>query len=148
MFESVSAFVGVVVSLFPFTGATWFVLFSIGFFIWLFWKAHRENNPLIRWEDLFIDNHEQRVSPYRMGYMLGLVVSTWLIIKMSDRDALNFDIFVAYLSYLLGGAGWTEFVNRRGRGNSSSGEGYNNPTTRERPSEEPLPVSDGRNNRY
>lgn len=113
MFQTLIDSVSSVFHALPFTGATWFVIAIIAFVVWMFSKAHRDSNSTVRWEDLIIDPQLNKVSPYKLGYLIGMIVSTWLIISLSDRNSLDFDIFGLYLSYLLGGAGWSEFVNKR-----------------------------------
>ncbi|TFG99973.1 hypothetical protein E4H12_00855 [Candidatus Thorarchaeota archaeon] len=94
----------------PFSTATWFVLGILAFFVWLFTKAHRNANSAIDWEDLILDYDTiggvPRVSPYKVGYLIGLIVGTWVVIGFADGNLLTWDIFGGYLAYLLGGAGW------------------------------------------
>ena len=90
----------------PFSSATWIVLAILAFFVWLFAKAQRDPNSRVDWEDLFITSETERVSPYKLGFMVGMIVSTWVVIKFADANMLTWDIFGGYLAYLLGGAGW------------------------------------------
>lgn len=96
----------------PFTGATWFVLATLAFFIWLFVKADRTPGSPVMWEHLIIDSNNDRASPYKVGYLVGLIVGTWIILTLTDGDKLDFDMFGVYLTYLLGGAGVNSFVKR------------------------------------
>ena len=93
------------ISSIPFSAATWFVLATMVFFVWLFAKADRDPKSPIIWEHLIIDSCNNRASPYKMGYLVGLIVATWIVVTASDKDKLTLDIFGAYLTYLLGGAG-------------------------------------------
>lgn len=90
----------------PFSTATWFLLFVLLFFVWLFSKAHRNPASKVDWEDLILDHATDRVSPYKVGYLVGVIVSTWVVVKFADGDKLSWDILGGYLMYLLGGAGW------------------------------------------
>lgn len=90
----------------PITGATWLVVGILAFFIWLFTKAQRNPNSAFDWEHFFIDSETNRASPYKLGYMIGIIVGTWVIISFADGNKLTWDIFGGYLMYLLGGAGW------------------------------------------
>lgn len=90
----------------PITGATWLVVGILAFFIWLFTKAQRNPTSAFDWEHFFIDSETNRASPYKLGYMIGIIVGTWVIISFADSDKLSWDIFGGYLMYLLGGAGW------------------------------------------
>lgn len=89
----------------PFSGATWMVLALLGFFVWLFKKADADPDSPIQWEHLIVDSETNRASPYKLGYLLGLIVATWIVIRFVDAGTLNWDIFGGYLMYLLGGAG-------------------------------------------
>lgn len=107
----------------PFTGATWFVLAVLAFFVWLFVKADAKPNSPVQWEHLIIDSNNDRTSPYKVGYIIGLIVATWIILTLTDTGKLDFDMFGVYLTYLLGGAGINSFV-KRGENN------YNDETDR------------------
>lgn len=104
----------------PFTSATWFVLFTLGFFVWVFAKANNSSLSPVRWEHLVVDSHNDRVSPYKTGYLVGLIVSTWIVLTIADKDKLSYDIFGIYLTYLLGGAGWNSMVKLKEVGSSST----------------------------
>lgn len=114
--ETIASVVSVAKLLVPITSATWFVLSIMLFLFILFSYSHRrkERGKVgINWEDLIIDPEINRVSPYKVGYLIGVVVSTWIVISLADEKMISFDIMGLYLSYLLGGAGWNEFVQRR-----------------------------------
>ncbi len=96
----------------PFSGATWFVLGTLAFFIWLFVKADSKPDSPVQWEHLIIDSSNDRTSPYKVGYLVGLIVGTWIILTLTDGGDLDFDMFGVYLTYLLGGAGVNSFVKR------------------------------------
>lgn len=96
----------------PFTQATWFTLFTLLFFVWLFAKAsHDPSNP-IKWEHLIIDSDNNRASPYKVGYLIGVIIGTWIVLRWADTGALTYDILGMYLTYLLGGAGVNSFAKR------------------------------------
>jgi hypothetical protein len=112
-------FINIVTSIFaaiPFSAASWFVLCTLGFFIWLFAKASKEKNNPIYWEHLIIDSQNDRASPYKVGYLVGIIVSTWIVIQFEDKDHLTFDILGTYLTFLLGGAGVNQFTKSKSTG--------------------------------
>lgn len=102
----------------PFSGPSWFIIAILGFLVWIFAKASRNPTSKVDWEDLIIDTRTQRVTPYKLGYLIGMIVSTWITISLADANKLTFDIFGLYLSYLLGGAGWMAMVNKKGGGSA------------------------------
>ena len=91
-------------SLIPFSFATWFVVFVLGFFVWLFAKASQNPTSIVSWEHLIVDSANDRASPYKLGYLVGVIVSTWIVITFADGGKLSFDILGTYLTFLLGGA--------------------------------------------
>lgn len=114
MFDMVLSKIAAVYNLIPFSAATWSVIGTLFVFVWLFSKASRDPNSPIMWEHLIVDTQNDRASPYKLGYLLGMIVSTWIVVNFADRDKLTFDIFGLYLTYLLGGASWSSFMKTKG----------------------------------
>jgi hypothetical protein len=81
----------------------------------LFAKAHQNPDSPVRWEHLITDSYNNRTSPYKLGYLIGLIVATWLVVFLANKEDnhLSFDIFAAYLAYLLGGAGWNSYMKNK-----------------------------------
>jgi hypothetical protein len=96
----------------PFSLATWFILGILGFSVWIFYRASKNPENIISWEHLVIDTSTNRASPYKVGYLVGIIVSSWIVITFADTAKLTFDILGMYLSYLLGGAGMNAFIKR------------------------------------
>ncbi len=96
----------------PFSAATWVVIFTLGFFVLLFAKASHNRANSVKWEHLILETATNRASPYKLGYLVGIIVSTWLIIRIADAGDLTLDLFGAYLAYLLGGASVNIFRTR------------------------------------
>ena len=119
MFEQTLARVIAAWNTIPFSAATWSVIVTLLVFLWLFSKASRDPNSPIKWEHLIVDSQNDRASPYKLGFMLGMIVGTWIVVNMADKDKLTFDIFGMYLTYLLGGASWNQFMKTKGGENTS-----------------------------
>lgn len=113
MFDNILQHFTELIAAIPFTGPTWFVLFVLGFFVWLFAKANKDPKSPIQWEHLIIDASTNRASPYKLGYLIGLIVGTWIVVVLLDKGKLGLDIFGAYLTYLLGGTGINIFKRDR-----------------------------------
>jgi hypothetical protein len=109
-------------TLFPFTGASWFVIFGLIVLTLIFYVEHRDPKSTVRFEHLICDSTNNRASPYKLGYLIGVAVSTWMIITMSDKGTLTFDMLSVYLMYLLGGAGWNSFVKNKNGSDSADVE--------------------------
>lgn len=113
MFETVLAKIGALYTAIPFSAATWFVIGALAVFVWIFSKASRDPNSPIKWEHLIVDSQNDRASPYKLGFLLGMIVSTWIVVNFADKDKLSFDIFGMYLTYLLGGASFNSFMKTK-----------------------------------
>ena len=103
-------FIRTVLATLPFSTATWFVIGILGFSVWVFMKASHNPASPVRWEDMIVDSTTNRTSPYKLGYLIGVIVSTWVIITILDSGKLGLDILGAYLTFLVGGAGFTEWL--------------------------------------
>lgn len=102
--------------------ATWFVVAILGFFVFLFARASGDPKSQIDWEDLIVDSRIGKASPYKLGYLIGVIVSTWIVISFADVGKLSFDILGTYLTFLLGGAGVNLLVKRSDDNTSTATE--------------------------
>lgn len=114
MFDLVMTRLGAIFQAIPFTAATWTVIGVLLLFVWLFGKASRDPKNPIKWEHLIVDSTNDRASPYKMGYLIGGLVSTWIVVTLTDKGSLTYDIFGMYLTYLLGGAGVNTYFKAKG----------------------------------
>lgn len=113
MFEATMSMISTGFAAIPFTAASWAVIGTLILFVWLFGKASRDPNSPIKWEHLIVDSQNDRASPYKMGFLVGGLVGTWIVVTLTDKDKLTFDIFGLYLTYLLGGAGFNSFLKSK-----------------------------------
>lgn len=97
----------------PFSSATWIVLAILMFVVWIFSRSNKDPKSPLQWEHLIIDSQNDRASPYKLGYLVGVIVSTWLVITLTDSGKVTYDIVLIYLAFLLGGAGWSSFVKSK-----------------------------------
>ena len=107
---SIADFIRTILEALPFAKATWFVIFVLGFSVLLFMRASKNPNSKVNWEDMIIDSSTNRTSPYKLGYLIGVIVSTYVVITFMDGGKLGLDVLGAYLTYLVGGAGFTEWL--------------------------------------
>lgn len=139
MIDSFLTFISQFFQALPFSGATWFTLFTLFFFVWLFSKASRDPLNPLKWEHLIIDSQDNRASPYKMGYLIGVIVGTWIVIRLADQTTLSFDILGMYLTYLVTGAGVNSFVKSRQVGQNKT------ETTVVQTTTQAVPTRDGKN---
>lgn len=119
MFDIITTKIGAFFTMLPFTGATWFVLATLGFFIWLFARASKNPRSMVNWEDLIVDSNNNRASPYKVGYLIGVIVATWLIVTINDTQTLTFDMLGMYLTFLATGAGINTFSKAKSSGDTT-----------------------------
>lgn len=105
----------------PFSSATWFVIGILIFSTALFVKASKDPNSKVNWEDMIIDSKSNRTSPYKLGFLIGSIVSTWIVIILSDRGTLTYDMFGIYLLYMVSGAGFVEWLKHGKKDQSTEG---------------------------
>jgi len=120
MFSSITSYTSLIFSVLPFSGATWFTLFTLFFFVWVFSRASKDPLNPLKWEHLIIDSQDNRASPYKLGYLIGVIVGTWIVIRFADKNVLNFDILGMYLTYLVTGAGVNSFVKSKQAGQNKT----------------------------
>lgn len=114
MLTSLITHMSAVFAAIPFTAATWFVIMILAGLVVLFARSSRDPKSPIQWEHLIIDSTNERASPYKLGFLIGMIVSTWLVLTFADQGKLTYDIFGMYLTYLLGGAGWNSLMKTKG----------------------------------
>ena len=102
--------IGVLFNNIPFSTATWFVIGILSFCTWIFMKSSKNPDSPVRWEHMIIDSATDRTSPYKLGYLIGVIIATWVVITLLDTQKLGIDILGVYLTYLVGGAGFTEWL--------------------------------------
>lgn len=134
MFQTILSGIHTFFQAIPFSSQTWFVLMIIAVIWYLFAKANKDPKSPIRWEDLIIDvtaDKSERVSPYKLGYLIGIVVGTWIVLSFADGGKLTYDIFGMYLTFLLGGAGWSAFMRNKQQSNAYGNDSYDNTYNRD-----------------
>lgn len=67
---------------------------------------------LVRWQsdkssrvdlsDLIIDTKTNKVSLFKIGQAISLLVSTWAFVVMVHRDSLNWEFFITYMGIWAG----------------------------------------------
>jgi hypothetical protein len=108
-----------------------FILVLGMIFFYMLWKANRQGNLI--WTDLITNKGTTVVSLTKMLQLIGGMVGTWLMIKLTLQEKLTEEYLMIYLTYVGAIEGWSKFVAARygatfdpnGNG-SSNGNGNNN----------------------
>lgn len=103
-----------------FSASIFFLLAVFAFFIYVFVKADKDPNSELEYEDLFLDTATRKTNPYKLGFLVGIFIGGWVIVVQSDNGTLTSELFLIYLTYLLGGAGIKSFIAKKyGNGDNS-----------------------------
>ena len=93
-----------------FSPATWFLLIAFLVMVSAITRAHLNPKSRLDWEDLLLDEHTFKMSLIKLGQMIGIIVSTWVVIDIVDtKHSIGVEILLAYLAFLLGGYGISTF---------------------------------------
>lgn len=84
----------------------------------VFKASHREENA-IDWVDFITDPRNGNLSLSKLGHLTGIVISSWVIVSMSDDGKMTFDIFGLYLAFAGGTAGWSSYLKAKFPGANS-----------------------------
>lgn len=90
-----------------------FVLLTFAFFVYIFYRAHKNPDSELDYTDLFLDTTTRKVNPYKLGFLVGIFIGAWVVVVQSDNSTLTAEIFAVYLTYLLGGAGIKSFITKK-----------------------------------
>lgn len=76
-------------------------------FVYLFAKAHKANK--LDWTDL-LTSKGNKVSLTKFLQLVGGVSATWIMVVMTLRDKLTYDLLLIYLTYVGAIEAWSKFV--------------------------------------
>lgn len=82
-----------------------------------FKASHREENAL-DWVD-FITDQNGKLSASKLSQMIGLIISSWVVVVLADKGSISFDIFGLYLAFAAGTAGWSSYLKAKFAGSSN-----------------------------
>ena len=93
--------------------------------------------------DLVTEPLRGRLSAAKIGQLVGLIVSTWIVIKLTISGTLTYDIFGMYLLYVAGVDLYGKHLRQKGLppGVSSTKKTETETTTTVK--QEPLPPKEG-----
>lgn len=103
-----------------------YALFIIGlfsFFLYLLFKAQKDKR--LDWVDI-ITKDGQRVSLTKILNLIGGIIATWIVVQLALDGNLDWEIFVAYLTYVASIEGFSKFVQAKYNRHGSGRPGGNN----------------------
>jgi hypothetical protein len=90
-----------------------FLTFVLCAFVYMFYKATRRAEKSLDWTDLITDKGNNSVSITRLTQLIGLIISTWVIIVLTTSGKVTYDMYGMYLSFVVGGTGWTNYLKMK-----------------------------------
>lgn len=72
--------------------------------------------------DLITTPDTGRLSAAKVGQLVGLIVSTWVIITLTTKDSLSLDLFLCYLTYVAGVDLFGKFLRWKSSSDSTASE--------------------------
>lgn len=91
---------------------TFWLFLAVVIILWAFWRAQSRGE--LKWTDMITAPGTDKLSLSKVGQAIGIVISSWAIIIMVDKDKLSSEIFGVWLAFLLGGAGWSSYLKAKG----------------------------------
>lgn len=88
------------------------VIFIIIISFWLYIRYIRPD-PIASPLDLIKHETSGQLSMTKIGQVLGVIISTWVVVKLTLMRALNIDIFLVYLSYIAGADAFSKWLHLR-----------------------------------
>ena len=92
----------------------------IGIFIRLIRETH--HNRAIDWTGLVTAKGTNIVSLTKLIQLVGSVVGSWVVIKMTLQEKITWDIFSIYLAYTASVEGYSKFLSAKYGGSYATGK--------------------------
>lgn len=87
-------------------------LVLFGIFLWALYRAHKAGN--VDWLDMITNVDQQtgdvKVSTTKVLQLVGGLTGTFIVIKLTLQNSINWDIFAIYLSYVASIDGFSKFM--------------------------------------
>jgi len=114
----------------------------LGFFVVLIlWFAHYlRKDPVASPLDLVTEPLRGRLSAAKIGQLTGLIVSTWIVVTMTMKGTITYDIFGLYLLYVAGVDLYGKFLRTKGLPEGMTSVKKTETTTTVK--QEPLPIKE------
>jgi len=84
------------------------------------WFAyHLRKDPKANPLDLITAPDTGRLSSAKIGQLIGLIVSTWVVITLASKGSLGVDIFLAYLAFTGGVDMFGKYLRYKDKSNNA-----------------------------
>lgn len=84
------------------------IAFMIAVFLFALYRAQKAER--LNWLDMITSTGSNKVSTTKILQLVGGVVATWIVIKLTLQGALNWDIFAIYLGYVASIDGFSKLL--------------------------------------
>lgn len=102
-------------------------ILTIMFAVFLFALYRAQKAERLNWLDMITATGSNKVSTTKILQLVGGVVATWIVIKMTLQGSLNWDIFAIYLGYVASIDGFSKLLMAKYGSNSGGQNGYQQP---------------------
>lgn len=80
-------------------------------FIVMFWRA--QANGSLNWVDMLKKPNSQQISLTKVIQLVGGVVATWIMVKLTINDKMTWDLMAIYLAYVGSVEGFSKFITAK-----------------------------------
>lgn len=80
-------------------------------FIVMFWKAQAQSQ--LNWIDLIRKPGVSAISLTKLIQLVGAMIATWIMVKLTMDNKITWDIFAIYLAYVGSVEGFSKFITAK-----------------------------------
>ena len=77
----------------------------------MFWRAQAKGQ--LNWVDMLKKPHSTQISLTKLIQLVGGVVATWIMVKLTINDKITWDLMAIYLAYVASVEGFSKFVTAK-----------------------------------
>ncbi len=77
----------------------------------MFWRAQAKGQ--LNWVDMLKKPHSTHISLTKLIQLVGGVVATWIMVKLTINDKITWDLMAIYLAYVASVEGFSKFITAK-----------------------------------
>ena len=77
----------------------------------MFWRAQAKGQ--LNWVDMLKKPHSTQISLTKLIQLVGGVVATWIMVKLTINDKITWDLMAIYLAYVASVEGFSKFITAK-----------------------------------